>query len=242
MRELCKNLVVNTKLSKILNLDVSTELIIPIVLIALYVIFLVALKGTLPSTEELVSHAASLYARFGYEIIFTGAFLEALIIVNIFAPGAFTVGLGAVFARAGEINLTVAVIAAILGSMLAYVIDYYLGYYGLGNLAGRLGLKTVLVKTGQNLEKNRFRSFALGFFHPDFGSVVALAAGSLKINFSKFIFLAGLSTIAWYSLWGIVIFSFGSAFLTILVKHFWVLILLMVSAGLLTTIYGKVRE
>ena len=76
-----------------------------VVLLFLYALFLIILRQILPPQDELVIHLSGLYSRFGYEMIFIGAFLESLVLINFLVPGVVAIGLGAVFARVGELNL-----------------------------------------------------------------------------------------------------------------------------------------
>ena len=226
-----------SQLRKLTEIELTTELLVPVLLIALYVAFLVALRGVLPEPEELISTLSSLYARFGYEIIFIGAMLEALVLVNFFLPGITALALGAVFARAGQLDLTFAVLVASMGAILGYLVDFILGYYGFGRIIKRMGYLNPNGRIYQQLERNRIRSSILGFIHPNLGSFLALTAGTLKLNFFKFFFLASISTLAWVTIWGILVFALGEIFLTILTKYFILILLLVISIWIL----GHVR-
>lgn len=231
-----------SKFTKILRLDLSTELIVPIVLISLYVGFLIALRGTIPTSAELIAHLSSLYERFGYEVIFIGAALEALVLVNLFVPGTVAVAFGAIFARSGEVNLTLAVLAGTSGAIFGFIIDFLLGYFGFGKLIKRLGYGSFIEKAKNQLEKYGVKTFMLGFIHPNIGSFISFAAGAIKLNFLWFLILAGLSTLAWVSFWGILVFAIGEVFLIILTKYIWILIFLVLSVWILSTIYGKTKK
>lgn len=229
------------KFSQLLKFELSTELIVPVILIALYLVFLISLRGTIPSSEELIAHLASLYERFGYEVIFIGAMLEALILVNLFVPGSVAVAFGAVFARSGQVDLTSAVLAAAAGAIFGFIIDFSLGYFGFGKIIKRLGYGNFINRAKIQIEKYGVKTFILGFIHPNIGSFISLAAGTLKSSFIPFLVLSALSTLAWVSFWGIVVFALGEVFLIILTKYIWVLILLVLSAWILSSLYGKVK-
>lgn len=229
-------------LTKLLRLELSTELIIPILLIILYVGFLLAFRGSIPTSDEIISHLAGLYERFGYEVIFFGAALEALVVVNLFVPGSVAVAFGAIFARSGQVDLTWAVLAASLGAIIGYIIDFLLGYFGFGKIVKRLNYGGFLAKTRSQIEKNDMATFILGFIHPNVGSLIAFAAGTLRSSLSTFLILSTLSTFAWVSFWAILVFALGDVFLIILTKYIWVVVLLVLSIWVLTTLYGKAKE
>lgn len=231
-----------SKFTKILRLELSAELLVPVVIIVLYVAFLLSIRGTLPTSEDLVAHLSSLYERFGYELIFIGATLEALVMVNFFVPGAVAVAFGAVFARSGQLDLTYAVLAAVSGAILGFIIDFILGYFGFGEILKRLGYGNFLTQAREAIEYSGIRTFGLGFIHPNIGSFVSLAAGTLKMRFINFLIFTALSTLIWVSFWGILVFALGEVFLVILTKYIWVLILLVLSAWILTTMYGSIKK
>lgn len=228
-----------SKFSKILRLEFSTELIVPVVLVAIYITFLIILRGTIPSSQELIEHLASLYERFGYEVIFIGAALEALVVINFFVPGSAAVAFGAIFARSGQVDLTWAVLSAAFGAMFGFMIDFIIGYFGFGTLLKKSGYGSFIEKAKNQIVKNSLKTFILGFIHPNIGSFISLAGGTLKMNFVTFFILSGLSTLAWVSFWGILVFALGEVFLIILTKYIWVVVLLVLSVWILSTVYSR---
>lgn len=165
--------------------------------------------------------------------------IEALFILNFFAPGAVAVGLGAVFARSGQLDLTIGIILAVAGALSGYILDYLIGFLGLSRVVDGLGFKEYTKQVTLQLKASYFKSFILGFIHPNIGAIVSTAAGVLKINFLRFILLASLSTLAWYSLWGILGFALGEILLILLTKYAFIIMLLVVSIWILTYLYGK---
>lgn len=219
-----------------------TQLIIPIVLISIYTTLFFILKESRLTAKDIIDHAASIYSRYGYEIIFAGAFMEALVVINFFLPGVTVVVLGAVFSRTGDIDLTLAVLSATAGALLGFMIDYLIGYFGFGELIHRLGYGSFLKKAKEGIERSMIKSFGLGFIHPNLGSFLSLAAGTAEISFINFLTLASLSTFVWTSLWGLLVFAFGGIFLTILTKYTTLLVMLVLCVWLLLTLYEKRRQ
>ncbi len=228
--------------NKYLRLSFSASLLAPLIFIGVYITFLLALRGSVPTSGELVEHLTRLYERFGYEIIILGAFLESLVIVNLFIPGASAVALGAVFARSGQIDLNLAVLAASFGSILGYLVNYTLGKFGFGMIFRVFGYASILNKVKNQIENGAVKTFGLSFIHPNIGSVVALAAGAIKMKFKNFFILSSLSTLVWFSFWGIMVFALGDVFLIILTKYMWVVVLLILSIWLLVSLYGNSRK
>ncbi len=78
----------------------------------------------MPSADEIVSKFEQFYLNFGSEILFIAAMLEALVILNLFAPGQLTIVLGIVFARSNDTSLFPVIGAVALGAVTGYIIDY----------------------------------------------------------------------------------------------------------------------
>lgn len=213
--------------------------IFPTLCIIIYVVFLILIKRSYPTSEEFLNNISSFYGRFGYEIIFLGSMLEALILINLFVPGVVALGLGAVFARAGELDLTVGIILAVSGALLGYVLDFALGFFGFFEIVKELGWNKALEKVRVELQKSTVRSFSLGFIHPNIGAIVSVASGTLRMNFVKFLSLSFLSTLAWYSLWGILGFALGEVFLTLFTKYAFIIMFFILSVWVLTILYGR---
>ena len=218
------------------------HLIIPAFLVGLYLFLFFIVDGIIPGPKVLVEQLSSLYGSYGYEIVFISAILEATVVINMFFPGIFAIAFAAVFARSGQIDLSIAVILAAVGAMIGFLIDYTLGYFGFGRLIDKLGERGLLKKVKNHLHVSYFKTFGLGYFHPNVGSVVSLAAGALKIKVLNFIVLSTFSTIGWLSLWGILAFAMGDLFTTIVVEYFYVLVLLIFSVWVLILFHEYNRK
>lgn len=227
---------------KLVKVFLHPSALAPVGLLIAYGIFLLVVKDSSPTSAQLVNSFSKLYAKYGYEVIFFGALLEALVMVNLFVPGAAAVALGAVFARTGDVDLSLAVLAGAGGALVGYSIDFALGYFGFHEVIEKLGYDKILHKTKSRVQKSSLISFTVGFIHPNIGALISLAAGILKLDFKGFFGLVSLSTLAWYSFWGILIFAVGEAFLTIFTKYGFVLVLLTLSVWTLVVFYSRFKE
>lgn len=219
----------------------STSLILPVLLIATYVVFLILLKGTFPSGDEIISHFASIYERFGYEIIFISAFLEALVVVNFFVPGLITMAMGAVFARTGVTELQLVIFFASLGLILGYIIDFLLGCLGFAGFLKKVGYGQILTKAKKQFDRFGAHGLVLGFIYPNVASFLSFAAGSAGMNFKLFFSLAVLSSALWMPAWGLLIYAMGDIFLTIFTKYGFLVAVFVISAIILQRVWKKVR-
>lgn len=188
------------------------------------------IRGSAPTPHQLIEHFASLYKRYGYEIIFFGSMLEALVLINFVVPGATAVILGAIFARTGQVNLTIAIVTAASGAMIGYLMDYFLGYFGFGQITDKFGFGSALNKAKLQIEKAAVKTFILGFIHPNLGSLTALASGTLKMDLRKFFPPMLVITFGWFTIWGVTIFIFGKVFLEIISRYFFVVVFITLAA------------
>ncbi len=217
----------------------SGELIVPFFLIAIYIVFLVAVKGVIPTAQEILAYFTKLYQSYGYEIIFVSALLEALVVINFFVPGLMAMSLGAIFARAGHLELTLVILAAISGLVIGYTIDFLLGYFGFGDILKKIGYGWVLTKARGQLDKFGDKGLILGFAYPNVASFLSLGAGTLKFKFLYFFFLAAISSLFWIPLWGILIYSVGEIFLTILTRYSFLVVTVVIASLVLLRMLRK---
>ena len=208
-----------TSLGKIFQVIFSSALIAPATLLVVYLVFIFVIRGSIPTAEEIVHTFASLYARFGYEIIFVAALLESLILVNLFVPGMIAMAMGAVFARTGQTELVLVVLTASLGLLIGYAIDFLLGYFGFGAILKKLGYGWFTKQANDQLKRFGHRSLVLGFIYPNVAALLSFTAGTTSFSFMRFMIIAILSVALWMPLWGILIYSLGEVFITILTKY-----------------------
>lgn len=209
----------------------GSDLFLPVILVSVYIGFLVVARGSLPTPDELINTFSNLYARFGYEIIFFAAALECLVLVNFFVPGQIAMAMGAIFASTGQVELTLVVLSATLGSLLGYVLDYVLGLFGFSDILKKLGYREFLEGARAKLKELGNRGLILGFIHPTSGSFLSLAAGMTGVKFITFLIVAASSTIVWLSVWGVLFYMLGESFLAILTRYSF-LVVLFIAAGL----------
>lgn len=197
----------------------SSDLALPILLLITYIIFLIIVRGVVPSGDELVEAFASLYQKYGYEIIFFSALLESLVLVNFFVPGQIGMALGIIFSRTGQTELPLVVLFVTLGSFLGYMTDFILGYFGFADIFDRLGFGHLLKKGRQQLVKFGKRGLILSFIHITIGAFSSLSAGTIKMNWLAFSTMALFSTLFWVTIWSIIIYNLGEVVLLLFRRY-----------------------
>lgn len=211
----------------------------PIAILISYLILFLATRSVIPSADEIVAKFSQFYSKYGYEIIFFGALSESLIILNFFVPGFVAMGMGAVFARSGDINLILVILTAILGSSLGYAIDYILGWFGFGEIVKRLGYESFLAKARGYLYKFGSLKGSLGFASPNVAAFLSLAAGTIGFSPKTFALIGILSTAFWLTLWGMLIYAVGEIFITIFTRYAFLIVLVVLLGVILTALWEK---
>lgn len=214
----------------------SKSLILPLILLVVYLAFFAVMKSVLPTSEEWILAFESFYRKYGYEIIFMAAAAESLVLVNLFIPGVITMAMGAIFARSGGIDLAGVILAASMGAILGYMLDFTLGYFGFSEIIKKLGYNALLEKVNKRVKRYGVFGLVLSFAYPSVGSFVSLSAGTIGWRFGNFAIICALATFAWMSVWGILIYALGNIFLTILTKYAF-LVLAVITLGLILGIF-----
>jgi membrane protein DedA with SNARE-associated domain len=218
-------------MSKRINLlknFLSSDLFLPALLLVIYLVFLIIAREVIPAGSELIADFQGLYQKYGYEIIFVAAFLEGLVLINLFVPGGGAVALGAIFARTGQTSLPMVILAGCLGAISAYALDFVLGYFGFSNFLKRWGFKGLDPQPAEKDEKFRERGLILSFIHPNVASFVSLAAGSTNYKIKNFIIIAVASTFFWGIIWASIVYIFGNVILFIFSKYSFLMVLLVI--------------
>lgn len=226
----------------IIKLIIKGDLLLPAILLISYLIFLLIAKQTLPNPQELISQFGSIYAKYGYEVIFIAALLEALILINLFIPGQLAMAMGAIFARTGQTELTTVIAVAVMGSMCGYLLDYAMGYFGFGDFVEKLGYGKLLNAAKSRVERFGNRGLILGFVNSNIGGFLSFTAGIVGVGWIKFIFISFFSTLMWAILWGITLYTFGDIILDILQNYSTLVILLFVGLYALSYFWKRDKD
>lgn len=224
---------------KHLGLFLKSDLFLPLILIVIYICFIIFIRGVIPTSQELIDTFSSLYAKYGYEIILTAAFLEALIVVNFFVPGVIAMAMGAIFASTGQIELSLVILTASIGAIAGYTLDFVLGYFGIAEFLNKYGYKDFISIAKQQILKLGNKGLIIGFIYPATGCIVAVASGAVKISFLKYISVMIPAVLFWMSIWGILFYIIGETLLNIITKYSFVVVLFIIASIFITRLWKK---
>lgn len=220
----------NIKLKEYLRL-----LLVPIGLLAVYLTMAFLWKVfDLPSDDQMILIVKNYFNNYGIYVVFVGALIEGFFIVGQYFPGGFIIFLG-VISSVGDISRAVAVVSVTsFAFFIAYTLNYFVGKYGWYKILERFGFGHSLEVAKNKLEKQGLNAVIFGYWEPNLASIIATAAGILKISFQKFSFYSLFGVIIWNIFWGVLVYTLGDNALKIIgIKYVliifgvWILVLLL---------------
>lgn len=169
----------------------------------------------------------------GYWLILFVSFIEALVIVGSFVPGALFVVFAGVLVSKGVYDLGDMIIFASIGAILGDSASYYLGTKGthLFKNENMLLKEDHLVSGKKFFKKHGNKSILIGRFLGPLRSIVPFIAGLTNMNKGTFLFWNVVGGIAWAVSHILIGFFFGGSLGLI---HRWSLLVTVFVLGLLT--------
>ena len=141
------------------------------------------------------------YDRFGYFLVFVGAWLEHSLLLGVVIPGGTLVSLGGASARLGTLQLPLTIAAGALGMVAGAATDYWLGRSGLARLllASRLGprLRPALDRATGLLQRHGWWAITLVHALGAGRSAVAVTAGACRMPFWLFVLCEIPAAVLW---------------------------------------------
>lgn len=218
---------------------VFSSFILPVSILIIILSILVWIGMSLPSQDHIMRVVQELYHQFGYLIVFCAGMVEATFLVGMYLPGSTAVLLGAVMARLGSVSLPFIILFGTGGMLLGYSLNYVLGRYGWYHVLLRFGMEQPLKKAEQKLATYGSKVFLVGYLAPNGGAFLSTAAGIGKMPYQKFIALSLLSQLLWSTLWGVLAYLFGAAFIEVFFTYTAVIIYLIFGTWLLRLFVRK---
>jgi membrane protein DedA with SNARE-associated domain len=194
--------------------SVLKALSIPLTLLVIYITYTILWRAFgLPSVQELTQLIKHSFDTYGLWIVLGASFIEGLLLLGQYFPGGFVIFLGVISAR-GDVPRAIEVVLIVdLAFFIAYIVNYVAGKYGWYKLFVKFGLKESMDKAEQKVAKHAFFAFMANYWDTNLASVVATAAGVLKLPFSKFLGYSTIGILVWNTVWGFVVYFVGEFFI-----------------------------
>lgn len=176
-----------------------------------------------------------LYGLYGYPLVFFGALGENTALLGLLLPGSTLALLGGFYARQGALDLWWVLLLAWWGTVLGYNLDYLVGRYVLGRLAGRWG-NTPLGRRVRLAGRMRMaraflanhggKAILLSHIVGHIRSFVALSAGASQMRYRRFLGFELVAGLLWSSIYVLIGYLAGSErerLVTILERFGWII-------------------
>lgn len=203
--------------------------IAPLAYTVLFAIIAIAWKSLhLPAPEEFYIRVVKLYEDYGVIAIAVAAFIEGLMIINLYLPGSAVIILGVATARGHPgIALQVVLITSLM-FIVTSILNYLIGYSGLHAGVRKVGGSHFLDRANIWYSRYGARAIVISCFHPNFASFVSAACGIARFPLKKFIPLITISTLTWCVAWGFMAYQFSGAVQSVITHPSLMLVLLSV--------------
>jgi len=145
----------------------------------------------LPTVETMVATLRHAFALYGYWALLGAAFLEGMFLLSIYLPGSLVIASAILLSGGTWQELLIISCLSWLAFMLAAIINYAIGYFGLYRFFNWLGAKHVIKETQGWISRYGQWVFMLASVHPNYLSVVEVCAGIARHGLVKTLILAG---------------------------------------------------
>ncbi len=171
-----------------------------VILTVIGVLYLLSHVALIPSPMELNRLLVESFKHYGLPLIAVCAFLENLIGINAYFPGAFTILTGMALTAGNPTQAIVTYFVIYLPSYAANVVSFYIGFLN----------KTDSTNRPPPKKRNQMLWFLLTYWHPQLAAVTAYSAGATRAATPKlFIQYSLQSSFFWSVFWAVIIYRFG---------------------------------
>jgi membrane protein DedA with SNARE-associated domain len=163
-------------------------------------LYLLSLLKLIPSPHELNDLLLKLFKDYGLPIIAVSSFVENLIGVNAYFPGAFTILTGMSLTAGHPSQAVVTYLAIYVPAYAANVLSFFSGKWQKGDV--------------QNLthpvSKRAWSWFFLTYWHPQLAAITAFSGGvRSQVSTKHFFVISFVVSLFWSLFWAIIIYHFG---------------------------------
>ena len=197
----------------------------------------------LPPEEALMALAKDYFDRYGLITVLAGAFIEGLLLIGWYFPGAIVIFAALLLAGDDAWRATQVLSLTVIGLSLAYSVNYVAGKYGWYRLLVAFGLREGLERAKTRLTKYGLSAIFATYWQMNLASLTSTAAGILHVSAGRFLAVSVVACTAWIAFWGGMIFFLGQAAAALVsVRIILVVIALWIVARLLYSRFARRNE
>lgn len=204
-------------------------LTIPISFVVIYLVYVLLWRiFGLPSVGELTQIIERSFLEYGLWIVLVSAFIEGVLLLGQYFPGGFVIFLGVIASRGDIVRAAEVVGIVSIAFFAAYYVNYLLGKYGWYRLFAKFGLGGSIDRAKDKLNKHIFFAVFSNYWDTNIASIIATAAGVLRIPLGKFLLYSVFGIVIWNTVWGVVVYNIGELLIkNELMVSLWVLLVWM---------------
>ena len=162
-----------------------------------------AFVGVIPVPHNLSEKLLAAFKAYGIPFIAICSFIENLVGINVYFPGAFTILTGMALTAGNPLKAFITYFAIYLPAFAANATSF---------LIGRFGKRNPQTNGRVSQQRNTVLWFAFTYWHPLLASITAFSAGvENKVSKRNFFMLAFPISLTWSTFWALVIYHFGLA-------------------------------
>ncbi len=166
-------------------------------------------------SQWILDKLQSLFADYGYYVVFFGVLAENSMMLGLLVPGTIILMLAGLSAQNGSINLPLVFVLAVAAAWLGDTLSYGIGRLGWTRAIQRTSMGPMIEKVRGPMETNQ-RWIILGYHFAGYSRAVGpIAAGSFRIRYRTWAPLDYAGATLWvlvYLTIGVVIGMFGVKF------------------------------
>lgn len=204
------------------------EASVPLALMLLYLLFvLIGSFVPFPDQSKIIEALLNFVNEQSLLIIFAIALIEGALILGQYAPGGTIIFLSILSAEGDLVRVASLVLVISAAFLLAYSFDYLIGYYGINTLARKFKLQKHIEKYKRRLESNELLTIFFTYWETNIASLVAAAAGSLRVSFKRFFWYSFAFVLFWNIFWAVMLVLFGGLVLEVFGYRYLLIIVLI---------------
>ncbi len=126
--------------------EIFNKIKLPLFIIVFFILlsFIWKLFG-LPPEEELIEMARGYFEEYGLITVFAAAIIEGELLAGWYVPGGLVIFLGVILSHSQE-QAILSVSFTIVGFLIAYIFNFFVGKYGWYKILLKLGVQNSLEK------------------------------------------------------------------------------------------------
>ena len=211
-----------TKLKKF-----SKELALPLILLLIY-IFLFGFQNIfhVPPENSFINWILNFIGTQSIWLIFAIAFIEGTIFFGQYTPGWVVIFLSLISYERDLSQVFFFVSLISVAFILAYTVDYFVGYFALNRIVEKFGFHKMVEKYQKMVGGNLLKSIFFSYWETSIASIVASMAGFLRMPFRKFFAYTVACVLFWNVFWATLFLTFGSTLIDFIKDKFILVVIL----------------